>query len=130
MAGSIGFGAIFDRHWLHSLWPENWKSYNIALLELFPIVLAIHIWGSLMADKRVILFSDNITVVDIINNQTSKHQDIMVLLRDLVLSCLVHNILFQACHIPGLLNFLADYISHFQVMVILLWSRRLSVQES
>ena len=28
-AGSIGFGAIFD------LWPENWKSYNIAPLELF-----------------------------------------------------------------------------------------------
>lgn len=114
-AGSIGFGAIFDCHWLYGLWPENWKSYNIALLELFPIVLGIHIWGSLMADKRVIFFSDNIAVVDSGNNQTSKHQGIMVLFRDLVLSCLRHNILFQARHIPGLLNFRADYISRSQV---------------
>ena len=39
-----------------------------------------------MADKRVIFFSDNAAVVDIINKQTSKHQSIMVLIRDLVLS--------------------------------------------
>ena len=114
-AGSIGFGAVFGSHWLHGLWPEHWKSYNIALLELFPIVIAVHIWGSFMADKRVIFFSDNAAVVDIINNQTSKHPGIMVLLRDLVLSCLRHNILFHARHIPGLINSRADYISRSQV---------------
>ena len=42
---SIGFGAVFDRHWLHGIWPNHWKSYNIALLELFPIDIAVHIWG-------------------------------------------------------------------------------------
>ena len=69
-----------------------------------------------MADKRIIFFYDNAAVVDIINNQTSKHQGIMVLLlRDLVLSCLRHNILFQARHIPGLINSSADYISRSQV---------------
>ena len=60
-----------------------------------------------MADKRVIFFSDNAAVVDIVNNQTSKHQGIMVLLRDLVL--------FRARHIPGLINSRADYISRSQV---------------
>ena len=54
-------------------------------------------------------------VVEIINNQTSKHQGIMVLLRDLVLSCLRHNIFFRARHIPGLANARADYISRSQV---------------
>ena len=114
-AGLIGFGAVFDRHWLHVNWPNHWKSYNIALLELFPIVIAVHIWGPIMADKRIIVFSDNAAVVDIINNQTSKHQSIMVLLRDLVLSCLTHDIIFQARHIPGLINSSADYISRSQV---------------
>ena len=102
-AGSIGFGAVFDRHRLHRTWPNHWKSYNIALLELFPIAIAVHIWGHIMADKRNIFFTDNAAVVDIINNQTSKHQGIMVLLRDLVLSCLRQNIIFQARHIPGLI---------------------------
>ena len=39
----------------------------------------------------------------------------MVLLRDLVLSCLSYNILFRAQHVPGLQNSQADYISRFQV---------------
>ena len=40
--GSIGFGAVFGS------WPGHWKTYNIALIEPFPIVIAVHIWGSLM----------------------------------------------------------------------------------
>jgi len=85
-AGSIGSGVVFGRHWLHGSRPDLWKTYNIAPLELFPIVSAVHIWGSLMAHKRVMFFSDNAAAVDVI-----KHRGIMILLRDLVLSCLRHS---------------------------------------
>ena len=37
-----------------------------------------------MSNKRVMFFSDNAAVVDVINDQTSKHRGIMVLLKDLV----------------------------------------------
>ena len=103
-AGSIGFGAVFGKLWFGGEWPVTWKSYNIAVLELFPIVLVMHIWGHLMADKCVIFFTDNAAVVYIINKQTSKLQSIIVLIRDLVLSCLRHNVLFHAKHIPGFYN--------------------------
>ena len=36
-------------------------------------------------------------------------------LRDLVLSCLRHNIMFRARHNPGLINSRADYLSRSQV---------------
>ena len=114
-AGSIGYGAVFGKHWFGGEWPVTWKTYNIAVLELFPIVLAVHIWGHLMADKCVVFFTDNVAVVDIINKQTSKHQSIMVLIRDLVSSCLTHNVLFHAKHIPGFYNTRANYISRSQV---------------
>lgn len=68
-----------------------------------------------MANKCVSIFSDNAAIVEIINRQTSKHKEIMVLLRDLVLSCLKHNILFQARHIFGFINSRANYLSRFQV---------------
>ena len=71
--------------------------FKIAILELFPIVLAVHIVD---------------VIVDIINKQTSKDSAIMVLVRDLVLR---HNILFQARHIPGFNNSCADYLSRCQV---------------
>ena len=41
--GSIGFGAVFGCHWVHDIWPEMWKTFNIAFLELSLIVLAVHV---------------------------------------------------------------------------------------
>ena len=53
-AGSKGYGAIFGKHWFCGAWPASWTSLNIAFLELFPIVLSLHIWGPLMANKCVV----------------------------------------------------------------------------
>ena len=58
---------------------------SIAFLELFPIVLSLHIWGPLMANKCVVFYTDNAAIVDVINHQTSKHPLVMILVHDLVL---------------------------------------------
>lgn len=71
-AGSLGYAAIFGKHWCFGEWPSAWKQFNITILEFFPIVLAIEIWGPLMRDKCIVFFSDNQAVVEIINRQTSK----------------------------------------------------------
>ena len=68
-----------------------------------------------MANSCVLFFTDNAALVDIINKQTSKHKQVMILIRDLVLSCLKYNILFRASHVPGLQNSRADCISRLQV---------------
>ena len=62
-------------------------------------------------------YTDNAAIVDVINKQTSKHPLVMILVRDIVLTSLTYNILFRACHIPGVTvhNSGADYISCFQV---------------
>lgn len=68
-----------------------------------------------MTNKCVTFFTDNAAVVEIINRQTSKDKSIMVLIRDFVLLCLNHNILFRAKHVPGISNSLADSLSRLQV---------------
>ena len=65
-AGSLGYAAIFDKHWCFGEWPSAWKQFNITILEFFPIVLAIEIWGPLMRDKCIVFFSHNQAVVEII----------------------------------------------------------------
>ena len=65
--GLNSFGAVFGRHWFYGIWPGHWKTYNIVLLELLPILIAVHIWGSLMSNKRVMFFSDNAAAVDAIH---------------------------------------------------------------
>ena len=67
-----------------------------AILELFPIVIALHIG----VQKCQI----NAPSYLLINKQTSKDKGIMIFVRSLVLCCLRFNILFHARHIPGFLN--------------------------
>ena len=103
-AGSLGYVAIFGAHWFFGEWPDGWKNFNITVLEFFPIVLAVEIWGSIMRDRCIVFFSDNQAVVEIINRQTSKDRYVMALLRHFVLCTLKYNILFNAKHIAGSLN--------------------------
>ena len=115
VAGSKGYGALFNTHWFFGSWPESWQSLNITALELFPIVIALHIWGDQLADKCVTFVTDNAALVDIINKQTSKHKIVMILIRDVVFTTLKFNIFFTARHLPGKLNERAELISRFQI---------------
>ena len=51
-ASSKGYGAIFGKRWFYGTWPASWTSLNIAFLQP-PIVLSLHIWGPLIANKCV-----------------------------------------------------------------------------
>ena len=114
-AGSKGYGAVFGRKWFYGPWPEKWSSLNITFLEFFPIVLALHIWGSAMTNKCIYFVTDNSALVEVINRQTSKHKLIMILVRDLVLTSLKYNIPFRVRHIAGIHNSRADLLSRLQV---------------
>jgi hypothetical protein len=83
--------------------------------ELFPIVIAVEIWGQVMANKKVCFFSDNMAVVQVINKQTGKDRNLMKLLRRFIVHCLKLNILFRAKHVPGIDNVLSDKLSRLQI---------------
>ena len=113
--GSLGYVAIFGNHWFFGEWPDRWKQFNITVLEFFPIVLAVEIWGSIMHERCIVFFSDNQAVVEIINRQTSKDRSVMALLRHFILCTVKYNILFHAKHIAGSLNRESDTLSRLQV---------------
>ena len=115
-SGSIGFGVYFNGKWTQGRWPEGvcTPKYSIAFLELFPIVVGLQLWGGDLGNKRVLFWSDNQTVVSVVNAQTSKCPMIMFLVRQLVLICLRHNIRFRARYVPGERNNIADALSRFQ----------------
>ncbi len=90
-------------------YPESWRGLNIAILELFPILLAVYIFKEDFKDTTVVFFTDNQTVMRILIKQTSKEPIIMVLVRNLVLTCLARNINFSAQHMPGITKVLPDH---------------------
>lgn len=84
-------------------WPDFWSSEvvrDITFLELVPIVAAIWLWQDNLAAKKLIINTDNMALVHILNSQTSKNQCVMSLLRPLVLVCIKSNIQIKSIHIP------------------------------
>ena len=98
-AGAHGFGAIFGNHWCFGEWPREWLGKNIAILEFYPIVLSLMLWGNQIKNRCITFFTDNEALVHVINKSTCKDTTLMVFVRKLVLVCLNHNILFKAKHI-------------------------------
>ena len=110
-AQSKGYGGVFQDRWFWGVWPENWKLHEITLLELYPILVAVHIWGRNLANKKITIHTDNQALTFILNKFSSKDKHIMVLIRQFTFHCMKHNILFRAEHIPGVFNTLADNLS-------------------
>ena len=116
-AKTVGFGAFFKGSWLNGTWEDIAVSpmNSIAYLEFVPVLLAMLVWGPELANKRIMLHSDNKAVVAILNRQSSKCPHIMKLVRRLTLTCLSHNILLKGEYIEGYLNTIADKISRFEM---------------
>ena len=114
-SSTIGFGGVFGSKWFYGLWHPDCLRLNIALLEYYPICLALHLWGPVLANKCITINSDNMAVVYIINSCTSKDKTIMKLVRRFVYLAMHYNILIRAKHLPGILNSCCDFLSRDQV---------------
>lgn len=118
-AASSGFGVYFAGRWSNAPWPSNWVisglTSDITVLELFPLVVALYIWGDDLRNKKILFHCDNSAVVYAINSMTSKSDNVMTLLRAFTLKCLQLNIVAKAKHIVGASNIVTDSLSRFQM---------------
>ena len=114
-AASSGYAGFCAQQWFQGKWSDAWRQQSIEVLELYPICIAVELWTDKLANRCIQFHTDNSALVPIINDQTSKSKEIMVLVRRLVLHCLKHNILFKAYHIAGYRNGIADSLSRFQM---------------
>lgn len=110
-----GFGGVFKNKWFFGDFPSIYRHYNIAVLEFYPILLSVFLWGHLWANHVVVFFTDNEAIVSVINKQTSKDLMLLKMVRCLVLKCLKINLSFKAKHIPGQKNAMADSLSRLQI---------------
>ena len=114
-ASNIGYGGFLGNKWFAEEWPKQFTKFPITVKELFPIVLAIELWGEVFKNQCILFHTDNLAVVHIVNKQTSKDKTLMKLTRRLIVQCLRHNIMFRAKHIAGSKNQLADELSRMQI---------------
>ena len=95
-AKHLGFGCILGSKWLYEMWEPNFiEDFNpsIEFLELFALCTSIITWQwePILCNTRIIIFCDNMSVVEMVNNNASKCKRCLYLLRILTLNCLIHN---------------------------------------
>ena len=104
--------------WCAARWPARWVrvgiTRNIALLELFPIVVAFTVWVQELRNKQVVLWSDNHAVVQLVNNNSARCPRVLALLRWLLRCQLAGNIAVRARHVAGVHSDMADALSRLQ----------------
>ena len=76
---------LLEGFWFARSWAPSQQQKSIAYKELFPVVIAAHVWGHWWCRKHVLFHSDNDAVVHIVNSMTSKVPCLMRLLRNLLL---------------------------------------------
>ena len=101
--------------WFAPKWSDEWKKVHICIREHFPIVIALELWGSFLCNRPIKCYTDNMSIVHVINKKTPKDKQIMNLLHKLVTRSVHYNIVFEAQHIQGLQNVIADKLSRFQL---------------
>lgn len=114
---NLACGAYLDGEWSVFKWPECWGDEifkDITFLELIPIVLSFYLWDSKLKGKKIIIHTDNQSLVQIINNKSSRNNRVMILMRQLVLKLLLQNIQIKAVHIESKENGICDAISRLQ----------------
>ena len=111
---TMGFGAVWGDQWFYGQWPAG-KSHNIAVLELYPIVLAIHMLDQDVRDTALRVFTDNAALVSVLNRLYSRDALLRRLLRPLVSICLQRNLRICASHVAGSENVAPDLLSRGKI---------------
>lgn len=114
-SSSIGYGCVFGRRWFWGYWQGSQGNLNIAILELYPIHVAMHLWVEEFKDKVVLVRTDNQALVSVINRLYSKDVGIRKLLKPITLLCMTNNIQLKAVHIAGADNTGPDLLSRGRV---------------
>lgn len=97
-ASQIGFGLTCHPHFSSVKWPYQVldKGHGIGTLELFSILVGVHLWTSKLSNSVVTIATDHMPLVTSINKQSCKSKDLMNLIRPLVLWALKYNSRIQA----------------------------------
>ena len=112
-----GVGAYCGTEWSVMKWDSRFmeaKQPSIQYLELYGVTVAVLNWIKLFKNRMIYLFCDNDSVVKMLNKNSSRCKNCMVLLRLIVLESLVHNVRVFGKHVGTKDNGKADALSRME----------------
>ena len=109
-----GCGGVCGQSWFIMDWNSKFMSTrdpSINYLELFALTIGVVLWIEQFPNRPVTIFCDNMSVIHMVNNTSSRCPHCMILIRIIVLHCLKFNVKLSAEHVLGVRNQFADLLS-------------------
>ena len=123
----FGVGARFNNQWFFAQWPENFIKdckASIQYVELLGLTMAVFTWIKYLSHKRVIIFCDNLSVVQIVKQYSTGGKNDMILMWKFVLKCLEHDCRLFPEHIRSESNEIADSLSRMDFKCFIKLARK------
>ena len=114
---SLGMGGYCSQEWFSAPWDRSFMSQkqpSIEFLELFAVATGLLLWLHKFQNRRIVVFVDNQSIMNMLNNNSSGCRHCMSLIRLIVLESLIWNVRVFAKHVKSVDNGIADALSHFQ----------------
>ena len=97
----------------------HWINYqlnimNINVLELFPVLLAVRVWGHTWSNQHIVCYSDNTQVVVCVNSGTSTNVHCMSMLKEFFWYSALFNFHITCRHVRGKNNHVPDFLSRIR----------------
>ena len=111
-ASLTGWGAYIGEATASGHWQAPWNTFHINRLELEAVSRALIHFSNLVVGQRVLIRTDNTTVVAYINKQGGTHSFPLWRQSWLLFQWAIREgVSLQATHLPGILNVRADILS-------------------
>ena len=134
---NLGMGGICQLKNGQMAW--FWKQWNkefiidhqpsIGYLELYAVAVGIVLWTKFFRNRNIILYCDNLSVVNMLNNKTSKCPNCMILVRIIVLHSMLYNTKISAHHVRTENNSISDSLSRLKFRKFKFLTRHFNLQE-
>ena len=109
-------GCGSDGDYFHTQFPPDImgrKGIAINELECLAILIAIRIWSYKLENKNLLLYCDNSSTVEIVNQGRACNHFAQSSLREIVWWCAKLNCWIKVCYLPGVDNQFSDLLSRW-----------------
>ena len=116
-SGAIGIGGICTEKYFQFRWDDRFIrdcNPSIEFLELYAVTVSVLLWLKQFPNKRICIYVDNQSSMNMINNCVSNCRRCMKLVRIIVLECMTWNVRLFALYISSARNKFANALSRFQ----------------
>jgi len=110
-SGTWECGAVCGKDWFQLCWNGRLTQSHVTVKELTPVIVAAAIWGHRWIGHSILVRSDNMATVAIVNSDTSHNSEAMHLVRCLTFIAAKFQITISTVHIAGQSNIIVDAIS-------------------